>query len=180
MEIVKRLLNDILVLRADVKCDDLGSTITFGARDLLAVGIDAHFVQDNQSQSAVNVLRGLHYQIQHPQGKLIRVFSGCIYDVAVDLRHSSITFGQHVAFNIDADEGLMLWIPPGFAHGFFVLEGPADVAYSVTDVRYAEFERTLLWSDPALGIDWPLGWQQAILSEKDQQGTPFADCEYYS
>jgi dTDP-4-dehydrorhamnose 3,5-epimerase len=154
MEIVKRLLNDVLVIRADAACDELGSAIAFGARDLQVSGITEKIVQDNQSRSDVNVLRGLHYQSQHPQGKLVRVLAGHIYDVIVDLRCSSVTFGQHASLNINAaDIGLMLWIPPGFAHGFFVLEGPADVAYSVTDYRYVEFERTLLWSDPALKIE---------------------------
>jgi dTDP-4-dehydrorhamnose 3,5-epimerase len=181
MEIIKRLLNDVLVLRADVQSDGFETAIAFEARELQVLGVTGKFIQDNQSRSATNVLRGLHYQIQHPQGKLVRVLTGHIFDVIVDLRCGSATFGKHSSLNIKAsDIGLMLWIPPGFAHGFFVLEGPADVAYSVTDYRYAEFERTLLWSDPALKIEWPLEQQQPLLSEKDQLGILFSACEYYS
>jgi dTDP-4-dehydrorhamnose 3,5-epimerase len=181
MEIIKRLLNDVLLLRVQSNCDEVSRNSTFACRDLQIYGIDAYFVQDNHSRSAASVIRGLHYQIQHPQGKLIRVLSGKIYDVVVDLRRSSATFGQHAALEIGADEAtFLLWIPPGFAHGFLVMGEQAEIAYSVTDYRYAEFERTLLWSDPALKIEWPLEQQQPMLSEKDQHGTPFATCEYYS
>lgn len=176
---VRFFLKDVLVISPNLSSDIAGDTFSIVARDLYSLGITAQFVQDNHSQSAPHVLRGLHYQIQHPQGKLIRVFSGCIYDVAVDLRRSSSTFGQHVEFSIDAVDNVLLWIPPGYAHGFLVTKGPADVLYSVTDYRHAEFERTLLWSDPALEIDWPLELYRPTLSEKDQQGTPFANCEYY-
>jgi dTDP-4-dehydrorhamnose 3,5-epimerase len=179
MEIEKRLLQDILVIKPDIIRDSVSSTLPCGSRDLCALGITAPLVQDNHSQSTVNVLRGLHYQIQHPQGKLIRVLSGRIYDVAVDLRRSSATFGQHAVLDLSAADSLLLWIPPGYAHGFLVLEGPADVVYSVTDYRYAEYERTLLWSDTELAIDWPESQRPLTLSEKDQQGTPFAHCEYY-
>ena len=179
MKILNRLLNDVLVIKPDIAREFEESTLSYGARDLQALGITAKFVQDNHSESAINVLRGLHYQIQHPQGKLIRVLTGRIYDVAVDLRHYSETFGQHVVFNLDAIDSLLLWIPPGYAHGFLVLEGPASVAYSVTDYRHAEFERTLLWSDTELAIDWPIPHPPPLLSDKDQQGIPLARCEYY-
>jgi dTDP-4-dehydrorhamnose 3,5-epimerase len=181
MKIIKKYLSDIILLREESKFDEVGVTSICAYRDLYNLGIDAHFVQDNNSLSVDSVIRGLHYQIQHPQGKLIRVLSGKIYDVAVDLRLSSVTFGQHIGLILDADDvGLLLWIPPGFAHGFCVVGGPAEIVYCVTDYRYAEFERTLLWSDPALKIEWPIEQRQAILSEKDQHGTPFASCQYYS
>jgi len=179
MEIVGRYLSDVLLIRPDITNDPNESLFSYSSRDLQAAGITAQFVQDNQSRSAVNVLRGLHYQTQHPQGKFICVLSGRIFDVAVDLRRNSQSFGLHAAFQLSAKDRLLLWIPPGYAHGFLVMEGPADVAYSVTDYRYAEFERTLLWSDPALGIDWPVGAHQPTLSEKDKQGTLFANCDYY-
>lgn len=179
MEIEKRLFKDILVIKPDIIRDTVSNTITYSSRDFCSLGITAPFVQDNHSQSTVNVLRGLHYQIQHPQGKLIRVLSGRIYDVAVDLRRSSATFGQHAVLDLSAADGRLLWIPPGYAHGFLVLEGPADVVYSVTDYRYAEYERTLLWSDTELAIDWPESQQSRTLSEKDQEGTPFSYCDYY-
>ena len=126
-----------------------------------------------------NVLRGLHYQIEHPQGKLIRVLSGCIFDVAVDLRRASPAFGQSAIIELKTEDNLLLWIPPGYAHGFFVLDGPSEVAYSVTDYRYAEHERTLSWCDADLAIPWPMGQQSPTLSDKDRLGTPFARCECY-
>jgi dTDP-4-dehydrorhamnose 3,5-epimerase len=173
-------MNDVLLLRLNRIEESHATVLSYKFPDFKTFGITKQFVQDNHSQSKVNVLRGLHYQVQHPQGKLIRVLFGRIFDVVVDLRRNSMTFGQKATLELNASEDLMLWIPPGYAHGFLVLEGPAKVVYSVTDYRYEEFERTLLWSDPELGIKWPLGAYQPILSDKDRQGTSFSNCEYYS
>jgi len=179
MKIVERLLDDVLVLRADTEPDEAGCTVRFSAKELQTFGISSCFVQDNHSDSATAVLRGLHFQVHKPQGKLIRLLSGRIYDVVVDLRQSSVNFGKHTALEMSADEREFLWVPPGYAHGFYVLEGPATVTYSVTDYRLPEFERTLLWNDPALSIDWPTSQSQPILSEKDRLGTLFVNCDYF-
>jgi dTDP-4-dehydrorhamnose 3,5-epimerase len=143
-----------------------------------AAGLDLEFVQDNHSRSARNVLRGLHYQIAQAQGKLVRVTAGEIFDVAVDLRRSSASFGRWVAERLDAQAKRMVWVPPGFAHGFLVLSEFAEVQYKTTDYYAPEHERSLLWNDPALGIDWPLGGAP-ILAEKDRRGVPLASAETY-
>jgi dTDP-4-dehydrorhamnose 3,5-epimerase len=142
------------------------------------LGIRAHFVQDNQSRSGRNVLRGLHYQIKQPQGKLVRVIAGEIFDVAVDLRRSSKSLGRWVSMRLDAVSHRMAWIPPGFAHGFVVLRDRAEVLYKATDYYAHEHDRTLLWNDPELGIKWPLSGEP-VLSEKDRRGVPLADAETY-
>jgi dTDP-4-dehydrorhamnose 3,5-epimerase len=144
-----------------------------------ATGLDVEFVQDNHSRSARNVLRGLHYQVRQPQGKLVRVVAGEIWDVAVDLRRASPTFGRWTATRLDAESHRMLWIPPGFAHGFVVLSGPADVLYKATDFYAPEHERTLLWSDPQIGIAWPLSGEP-VMSEKDRRGVPLGGAETFS
>jgi dTDP-4-dehydrorhamnose 3,5-epimerase len=144
-----------------------------------ATGIDAEFVQDNHSRSAKNVLRGLHYQVRQAQGKLVRVIAGEIFDVAVDLRRSSPTFGRWEAVRLDAGSKRMLWIPPGFAHGFLVTSESAEVLYKTTDYYAPEHERTLLWSDPALAIPWPLAGEP-ILADKDRRGAPLARAETYA
>jgi dTDP-4-dehydrorhamnose 3,5-epimerase len=176
VEIVERLSNGILLLRPSAQSDGL---ITWTRRDLSAVGIDAIFVQDNQSRSTKNVLRGLHYQIHHPQGKLVKVLAGTIFDVAVDLRKNSPTFCQVTSYELSERNCLLAWIPPGFAHGFYVTSEYADVFYSVTDYRFAEHERTLLWNDEDLHIDWPLISQQPVLSDKDRDGTKFLMADVY-
>lgn len=143
-------------------------------------GIAGQFVQDNHAGSKLGVLRGLHYQIQNPQGKLIRVISGEIYDVAVDLRKSSPSFGQHIGLRLDDQKKEMLWIPAGFAHGYYVLSKWAEVSYKVTDYYAPAFERTLIWNDPALNIPWPLlGEDHPILSENDLQGMGFKETDLY-
>lgn len=149
---------DVLVLEPKVFGDARGFFFeSFNQRDFEQVtGLNVTFVQDNHSKSAQGVLRGLHYQIQHPQGKLVRVVQGEVFDVAVDLRRSSPTFGQWVAEVLSADNKKQLWVPPGFAHGFLVLSESAEFLYKTTDYWYPEHERSLLWSDPALGIDWPI------------------------
>jgi dTDP-4-dehydrorhamnose 3,5-epimerase len=141
-------------------------------------GLDYHFVQDNHSQSVGNVLRGLHYQITQPQGKLMRVVAGRIFDVAVDLRKSSSTFGQWVGYELSGENKRQLWIPPGFAHGFLVLSEVAEVIYKTTDYYSPGGDRTILWNDPDLAIDWPLQ-QPPILSAKDSNGRLLKDAEVY-
>ncbi|MBL8205218.1 MAG: dTDP-4-dehydrorhamnose 3,5-epimerase [Blastocatellia bacterium] len=143
-------------------------------------GILTQFVQDNHSGSKRGVLRGLHYQIHQPQGKLVRAIAGEIYDVAVDLRRSSPTFGKWVGHHLSAENRLQIWIPPGFAHGFYVISEWAEVLYKTTDYYAPQFERTLLWNDPAVGIDWPLPPDQhPILSAKDAQGVALSEAEVF-
>lgn len=142
--------------------------------------LDVAFVQDNHSRSTQSVLRGLHYQIKQPQGKLVRVVAGAIFDVAVDIRRQSPTFGQWVGYTLSAQNFCQLWVPPGFAHGFLVLSDAAEVLYKATDYYAPEHERCIIWNDPDLGIDWPVTEQSPILSEKDQKGSPFKVAEVYS
>lgn len=142
--------------------------------------VRAPFVQDNYSSSTRGVLRGLHYQIDHPQGKLVWVGCGCVFDVVVDLRRQSPTFSKWVGVELSDDNNRMMWLPPGLAHGFLVLSDRADFLYKVTDYYSASGERTLRWNDPALGIDWPLGGLGApVLSEKDAAGAVLGECEVY-
>ena len=141
-------------------------------------GVDLDFVQDNHSRSVRNVLRGLHYQIEHAQGKLIRVIAGEVYDVAVDVRRSSPYFGRHVAFRLSAENKRMAWIPPGFAHGFLVLSEQVEFLYKTTDYWHPEFERSLAWNDPQLAIQWPLT-QEPTLSDKDRRGVLLSAAEVY-
>jgi dTDP-4-dehydrorhamnose 3,5-epimerase len=143
-----------------------------------ATDVDFEFVQDNHSRSARNVLRGLHYQIRHAQGKLIRVSAGEVFDVVVDIRKSSATFGRHAAFRLSAESKRMAWVPPGFAHGFLVLSDHAEFLYKTTDYWFPEFERTLAWNDPDLGIPWPLA-NEPQLSAKDKAGARLKDAEVF-
>ena len=153
---------------------------TYQHRKFAEGGIAAEFVQDNHSGSRQGILRGLHYQIRQPQGKLVRIVVGEVYDVAVDLRRSSPTFGQPVAARLSSENKLQMWIPPGFAHGFYVLSEWAEVVYKATDYYAPEWERTLLWNDPALHIEWPLdGNHPPILSAKDAQGKPLSQAETF-
>jgi len=145
----------------------------------LATGLDVNFVQDNHSRSSKGVLRGLHYQIQQPQGKLVRVVRGSVFDVTVDLRKSSPTFGQWVGVELTEDNHRQLWIPPGFAHGFYVLSDSADFLYKTTDYYAPEFECSLIWNDPTIGIEWPLN-TQPIISAKDVQGNKLADAKVFA
>jgi dTDP-4-dehydrorhamnose 3,5-epimerase len=142
-------------------------------------GASVEFVQDNHSRSAKGVLRGLHYQIQRPQGKLVRVVSGEVFDVVVDIRKSSPTFGQWYGLRLSAENQRQLWIPPGFAHGFQVLSDSADFLYKTTDYWAPEFERCIIWNDPTLSIAWPLA-EASLISAKDAQGTAFHDAEIFS
>lgn len=172
---------DVLVLEPRVFEDDRGFFIeSFNARDFAAAtGIDALFVQDNHSLSRPGVLRGLHYQIAHPQGKLIRVIEGSVFDVAVDLRRSSPTFGQWAGEVLSSENRRQMWIPPGFAHGFVVLGERAQCLYKTTDYRYPEFERTLQWNDPAIGIAWPIGFDPQ-LAAKDAHALPLSAVETFA
>ena len=143
-----------------------------------ATGLDVEFVQDNHSRSSKNVLRGLHYQLRQPQGKLVRVTAGEIWDVAVDLRRGSANFGRWTAATLSAQSRRMLWVPAGFAHGFLVLSEHAEVLYKATDYYAPEHERTLLWNDPALAIAWPLA-AEPVMADKDRRGKPLAVAETF-
>lgn len=171
---------DVLLLEPKVFGDDRGFFYeSWNRRTLAGLGIDVDFVQDNHSKSQRNVLRGLHYQVEHAQGKLVRVTAGTVYDVAVDLRRSSPTFGQWVSFTLSAEDKQMAWIPPGFAHGFCVTSDSAEFLYKTTDYWSQAHERTLLWNDPQLAIPWPLTGEP-LLAVKDSAGTPFSQAETFS
>ena len=174
MKLTPTALPDVLLIEPRVFSDGRGFFFeSWNKRSLAAAGLDADFVQDNHSRSVRNVLRGLHYQIEHAQGKLVRVCSGEVFDVAVDLRKASPTFGRWIGVTLSGENKQMLWIPPGFAHGFLVLSEAAEFLYKTTDYWYPEHERTLLWNDPALGIVWPLAGAPA-LAAKDAAGRPLA------
>jgi dTDP-4-dehydrorhamnose 3,5-epimerase len=172
---------DVLILEPKVFGDARGFFFeSFNARDFAQVtGLNVDFVQDNHSKSAKGVLRGLHYQIQHPQGKLVRVVQGEVFDVAVDLRQSSATFGRWVGVHLSADNHRQLWVPPGFAHGFVVTSDSAEFLYKTTDYWYPEHERSLLWSDPAVGIQWPLD-TAPLLAAKDAAGRLLAEADVFA
>ena len=180
MKAIATALAEVLVLEPAVFGDARGAFFeSWNKRSFAAlVGRDVDFVQDNHSTSAGGVLRGLHYQVRQAQGKLVRVTSGEVFDVAVDLRRSSKTFGRWVGENLSAQNRRMMWIPEGFAHGFLVLSGSADFLYKTTDYYAPEHERSLLWNDPALGIDWPLDGEP-LLKPKDAAGTPLAVAETF-
>ena len=144
-----------------------------------ATGTDHQFVQDNHSRSSRGVLRGLHYQIQRPQGKLVRVVQGAVFDVAVDIRKSSPTFGKWVGAELSADNHRQLWVPPGFAHGFLVLSDTAEFLYKTTDYYAPEYERCIVWNDSVIGIDWPVTEEMPALSEKDRRGLALEVVETY-
>jgi len=171
---------DVLLLEPKLFSDERGYFFeSYNARAFQqATGLQVEFVQDNHSLSVQGVLRGLHYQIRHPQGKLLRVVQGSVFDVAVDLRRSSPTFGRWVGARLSAENRRQLWIPPGFAHGFLTLSDSAEVLYKITDYWYPEHERTLLWNDPSLGIEWPVGGAPR-LAERDAAGKRFAEIELF-
>jgi dTDP-4-dehydrorhamnose 3,5-epimerase len=152
---------------------------TFQQKRYVQAGITDPFVQDNISMSSCGVLRGLHYQISHPQGKLVTVLQGRVFDVVVDLRKSSPTFGQWMGITLSADNGKQLWIPPGFAHGFLVEEDNTLFSYKCTEFYHPAAERTLLWNDPTIDINWPLSRVAPVISAKDAMGTLFVDAEVY-
>lgn len=173
MRIVPTEIPDVVLIEPKVFGDERGFFYeSWNRRTLRGLGVDAEFVQDNHSKSARNVLRGLHFQTKHPQGKLVRAIVGEVYDVAVDLRRASPSFGKSVGFSLSAENKRMAWIPPGFAHGFCVLSEFAEFVYKTTDYWYPEFERSILWSDPTLNISWPIVGEPS-LSIKDRAGLTF-------
>ena len=180
MQAVRTAIPDVVILEPKVFGDERGFFFeSFNARQFReATGLERSFVQDNHSKSAKNVLRGLHYQLHQPQGKLVRVVQGAVFDVAVDLRRSSSTFGHWVGVMLSAENRRQLWVPEGFAHGFLVVSDSAEFLYKTTDYWYPEHERTLLWSDPALGIAWPLA-EAPTLAAKDAAGVPLAAAATY-
>jgi dTDP-4-dehydrorhamnose 3,5-epimerase len=179
MKIIETAIEDLKIFEPRVFGDERGFFIeTFRQSYFDDMGVDATFVQDNHSSSSKGVLRGLHYQIQKPQGKLVRVIAGAVYDVAVDIRKSSPTFGQHVGVHLSADNKRIFWVPPGFAHGFLVLSEMAEFVYKCTEYYAPEYDRTLLWNDPVLGIEWPLDGAPE-LSIKDIEGKTLAEAEVF-
>ncbi len=182
MEIRPTAIPDVLLIEPKVFGDERGFFLeTFQTRKYAAAGITAAVVQDNLSGSHGGVLRGLHYQIRQPQGKLVSVVAGAIFDVAVDLRRSSPTFGKWVGTLLSAENRLQMWIPVGFAHGFYVVSDWAEVAYKVTDFYSPQWERTLRWDDPTVNVQWPLaGGEPPTLSAKDRQGLLLADAELFA
>lgn len=180
MKTTPTAIPDVLVIEPTVFPDDRGFFFeSFNERRLAeALGIDVHFVQDNHSASTRGVVRGLHYQIRQSQGKLVRAIVGEVFDVAVDLRRSSPTFGQWVGVTLSAEKKNQLWIPQGFAHAFAAVSDAAEVLYKTTDYYAPEHDRTIIWNDPTLAIDWPLTGQPS-LSPKDAKGVRFADAELF-
>lgn len=182
MMVERMAIPEVLLLTPKVFTDDRGYFMeVWHAGRFGAVGLNVSFVQDNQSGSSRGVLRGLHYQIEHPQGKLVRVVAGEIFDVAVDLRRSSGTFGRWVGARLSAENRHQLYVPPGFAHGFLAISRLAEVAYKCTDFYVPEHERTLRWNDPDVAVDWPLpAGAGPTLSEKDRCGRSLQEAEVYA
>lgn len=180
MQIRKTNFADVLIVQSQIFSDERGYFYeNFNQKRFAELsGVNAHFVQDNQSQSVQGTLRGLHYQIKQPQGKLARVVEGEVFDVVVDIRKQSPTFGKWFGTVLSAENKLQLWIPPGFAHGFFVTSKTAVFLYKTTDYWAAEHERCILWNDPAIGINWPQG-PAPLLSDKDRSGKLLADADVY-
>lgn len=181
MKAIATSIPDVLIIEPKVFGDERGFFFESFNRNQFTelIGREVYFCQDNHSRSAKNVLRGLHYQIQNPQGKLVRVVQGAVLDVAVDIRKSSPTFGQHVTCELSAENKRMMWVPEGFAHGFLVLTESADFLYKTTDYYAPAFERSIIWNDPEIGIQWPSS-ATPILSAKDQQAKLLADAEVFA
>lgn len=179
--VTKTDLPEVLILEPKVFGDERGFFFeSFNQRDFQqATGLETIFVQDNHSRSSRGVLRGVHYQIEHPQGKLVRVTQGTVFDVAVDLRRSSLTFGKWVGVELSADNKRQLWIPPGFAHGFVVTSETAEFLYKTTDYWHPEHERSLLWCDPTVGIRWPIRGQPK-LAAKDAAGKALTAADVFA
>ncbi|HEY9770858.1 MAG TPA: dTDP-4-dehydrorhamnose 3,5-epimerase [Coleofasciculaceae cyanobacterium] len=180
MDVIATTIPDVLIIQPKVFGDERGFFLeSFNEKTLKEkAGITAKFVQDNHSRSAKNVLRGLHYQIKQTQGKLVRVVSGEVYDVALDIRKSSPTFGQWTGCFLSEANHRQFWVPPGFAHGFVVLSETADFLYKTTDYYAPEYERSILWNDPQLNIDWKIT-DKPVLSAKDQAGVPLEEAEVF-
>jgi len=181
MRLIETPLKDALIVEPKVFGDQRGFFMeSWNRRTFASLGLDLDFVQDNHSRSARGVLRGLHYQLKQPQGKLVRVVTGAVFDVAVDLRRESPTFGQWTGVELSAENRRMFWVPPGFAHGFLVLSESADFLYKATDYYAPEHERSILWNDPDLAIDWPLeSIGMPTLAAKDAAGSRFANAGAY-
>jgi dTDP-4-dehydrorhamnose 3,5-epimerase len=181
MNIIPTAIPDAIIIEPQVFGDERGFFVeTWNARAFAKVGLDLTFVQDNHSKSRKGTLRGLHYQIQHAQGKLVRVTAGEVFDVAVDLRRSSPTFGRWVGVTLSAENKRMFWVPPGFAHGFYVTSESAEFLYKCTDFYAPQFECSIRWDDPDLAIEWPLvGGQTPELSAKDQAAITLKDAEVF-
>lgn len=180
MKATATAIEGVLLLEPKVFGDARGFFMeSWNRRTFAQLGLDVDFVQDNHSRSQRGVLRGLHYQLRQPQGKLVRVVAGEVFDVAVDLRRSSPTFGRWTGVHLSAENQRMFWIPPGCAHGFLTLSDSADFLYKATDYYAPEHERSLLWNDPDLAIDWPLAGSEPVLAAKDAAGTPFRLAETF-
>ena len=180
MKVLETELPGVLILEPRIFKDERGAFCeTYNERAMGQVGLPTHWVQDNFSVSKQNVVRGIHYQIQNTQGKLVRVTHGVVWDVAVDLRRSSPTFGKHVGVELSGENGRLFWIPEGFGHGFVALSDTAGFAYKVTEYYSPADERTLLWNDPAIAIPWPVSETDAVVSGKDQQGRTLDQAELF-
>lgn len=181
MKFIPTNLPEVVCIEPQVFGDERGFFMeTYQSRRFAAAGITAEFVQDNHSGSRHGILRGLHYQIRQPQGKLVRAVAGVVFDVAVDIRRSSPTFGQWTGEILSAENRKMLWVPAGFAHGYLVMSDWAEFVYKTTDFYAPEFERSLRWDDPQIGINWPLAaGEQPILNARDAAGKLLADAEIY-
>ena len=181
MQITPAAIPDVLLIQPRVFEDERGFFMeTYQARKFAEAGITQPFVQDNHSGSKRGILRGMHYQMQQAQGKLVRIVAGEVYDVVVDLRRSSPTFGRWFGARLSRENRLQLWVPAGFAHGFYVLSDWAEMVYKTTDLYSPEAERTLIWNDPALGIEWPLlDGRPPLLSAKDARGKTLAEADLY-
>lgn len=180
MQFFPTRIPDVIVIEPKIFADERGFFLESYHKKLFKeVGIGVEFVQDNHSKSLQGVLRGLHYQIQQPQGKLIRVISGEIFDVAVDIRKNSPTFGKWVGDYLSAENRKIIWVPLGFAHGFYVTSAKAELLYKATDYYAPQWERTILWNDPTINIEWPLIGSTPILSSKDQLGKLLKDAEVF-
>ena len=174
-------LGGILSITPDVYRDSRGAFLeTWNLRAMTEAGLPSNWVQDNFSLSKKNVLRGIHYQIGQPQGKLVRVTHGTAYDVVVDLRRSSATYGKHIAVELDGESERMLWIPPGFGHAFLAVTDIVGFAYKVTDYYSPASERTIVWNDPDLAIPWPVSEKEAVVSTKDQNGAAFREAQVFA
>ena len=180
MQFFPTSIPDVVIIEPKVFADERGFFLeSYQKKSFLEAKIEAEFVQDNHSKSRFGTLRGLHYQIQQVQGKLIRVILGEIFDVVVDIRRRSPTFGKWVSEYLSAENKKMLWVPPGFAHGFYVTSPEAEVIYKATDYYAPQWERTVAWDDPTIHIDWPLQGNAPILSTKDRLGKPLNEAEVF-
>jgi len=181
VRVIDTALGGVKLIEPSVFGDERGFFMeTWSQRTFAEVGLDLAFVQDNHSRSSRGVLRGLHYQLKQPQGKLVRVAAGAVFDVAVDLRRSSPTFGRWIGYELSDENKRMLWVPPGFAHGFLTLRDGTDFLYKCTDFYASQSERCIAWDDAAIDIDWPLAGVRPQLSAKDKAGVPLADAEVFA